>query len=180
MDISENSQLILFILSVYFLAVIGLGVYYSRRAHSTEDFILAGHSLTTPFVTGSVVATWMGGAVIIGGATEAFVGGFQAIVWDPWSPVLTLLIVGFFFVGIFRRSRFTTAIDFYNARYSKRIGMTSMAVGMIAYISWISAQLLAHGNIGSCCICTVPVRLVICACGVCLHQQHSSSDPVNS
>ncbi|SVB36250.1 uncharacterized protein METZ01_LOCUS189104, partial [marine metagenome] len=30
-DISENSQLILFILSVYFLAVIGLGIYYSRR-----------------------------------------------------------------------------------------------------------------------------------------------------
>ena len=147
MEISENSQLILFILVVYFLVVVGLGIYYSRRSRSTKDFILAGHSLTTPFVTGSVVATWMGGAIILGGATEAFVGGFQAIVWDPWSPVLTLLIVGFFFVGIFRRSRFTTAVDFYNARYSNRIGMTSMAIGMIAYISWISAQLLALGVI---------------------------------
>ena len=147
MEIIENNQLILFILSVYFLVVVGLGIYYARRSGSTEDFILAGHSLTTPFVAGSVVATWMGGAVILGGATEAFVGGFQAIVWDPWSPVLTLLIVGFFFVGIFRRSRFTTAIDFYNARFSKRVGMTSMAVGMIAYVSWISAQLLSLGLI---------------------------------
>ena len=147
MEVSENSPLILFILSVYFLIVVGLGIYYARRSSSTEDFILAGHSLTTPFVAGSVVATWMGGAVILGGATEAFVGGFQAIVWDPWSPVLTLLIVGFFFVGVFRRSRFTTAIDFYNARFSKSIGMTSMAIGMIAYISWISAQLLSLGLI---------------------------------
>ena len=147
MEVSENSPLILFFLSVYFLVLAGLGIYYARRSSSTEDFILAGHSLTTPFVAGSVVATWMGGAVILGGATEAFVGGFQAIVWDPWSPVLTLLIVGFFFVGIFRRSRFTTAIDFYNARFNRRIGMTSMAIGMIAYISWISAQLLSLGLI---------------------------------
>ena len=91
--------MIILILSGYFLTVVALGVYYSRRSKSTEDFILAGHSLTTPFVTGSVVATWLGGAVILGGATEAFVGGFQAIVWDPWSPFLTLLIVGFFSSG---------------------------------------------------------------------------------
>jgi len=145
--IDDSSPVIILILSGYFLTVVALGIYYSRRSKSTEDFILAGHSLTTPFVTGSVVATWLGGAVILGGATEAFVGGFQAIVWDPWSPFLTLLIVGFFFVGIFRRSRFTTAIDFYNARYSPRIGLTSMAIGMIAYISWISAQLLSLGVI---------------------------------
>ena len=147
MPIQESNPLILLILLGYFLTIVALGIYYSRRSKSTEDFILAGHSLTTPFVTGSVVATWLGGAVILGGATEAFVGGFQAIVWDPWSPFLTLLIVGFLFVGVFRRSRFTTSVDFYNARYSKGIGLTSMAVGMIAYISWISAQLLSLGII---------------------------------
>lgn len=147
MDIGDNAQITLVILLFYFLVVIGLGVFYSRRAHSTEDFILAGHSLSTPFVMGSVVATWMGGAVILGGATEAFVGGFQAIVWDPWSPVLTLLIFGVLFVSVFRRSRFTTAIDFYNARFNRKIGMTSMSVSLVAYISWISAQLLSLGII---------------------------------
>lgn len=147
MTVGENAGLIFAILAAYFLVVIGLGVYYSRRAHSTEDFILAGHSLSTPFVMGSVVATWMGGAVILGGATEAFVGGFQAIVWDPWSPVLTLLFFGLFFVSIFRRSRFTTSIDFYNARYNRQIGLTSMTISIVAYISWISAQLLSLGVI---------------------------------
>ena len=147
MIVGENAGLIFAILAAYFLIVVGLGIYYSRRAHSTEDFILAGHSLSTPFVMGSVVATWMGGAVILGGATEAFVGGFQAIVWDPWSPVLTLLFFGLFFVSIFRRSRFTTAIDFYNARYNRQIGLTSMTISIVAYISWISAQLLSLGVI---------------------------------
>lgn len=147
MIIAESTGLIFLILVAYFLIVIGIGAYYSRRAHSTEDFILAGHSLSTPFVMGSVVATWMGGAVILGGASEAFVGGFQAIVWDPWSPVLTLLFFGVFFVSIFRRSRFTTSIDFYNARYNRQIGLTSMSISIIAYISWISAQLLSLGVI---------------------------------
>jgi Na+/proline symporter len=42
------------VLLLYFAVVICLGVFYSRRTHSTEDLILAGHSLSTPFVTGTV------------------------------------------------------------------------------------------------------------------------------
>ncbi len=129
------------------VTVVGLGIFYSNRNKSTEDFILAGHSLSTPFVCGSVVATWLGGAVVIGGAREAYVGGFQAIVWDPWSPVLTLLLCGFFFVAVFRRSKFTTAIDFYNARFDNRIGICGLTIHLLSYISWISAQLLSLGVI---------------------------------
>ena len=86
MNIETNASLILGVLSVYFLGIIALGIFYSRKAKSSEDFILASHSLSTPFVTASVVATWLGGAVILGGATEAFVGGLQAVIWDPFSP----------------------------------------------------------------------------------------------
>jgi Na+/proline symporter len=141
----QSSNLPLYVLAIYFAVVLCLGLFYSRRAHSTEDFILAGHSLSTPFVTGSVVATWLGGAVIIGGAREAYVGGFQAIVWDPWSPVITLLLCGFLFAGIFRKSRFVTAIDYYKSRYNTGIGMVNMSVAIFAYISWLSAQFLSLG-----------------------------------
>ena len=145
MDTMQGAGLSLYALVLYFAVVVCMGVFYSRRASSTEDFILAGHSLSTPFVTASVVATWLGGAVVLGGAREAYVGGFQAIVWDPWSPVITLLLCGFFFVGIFRRSRHVTAIDFYKARYNTGIGMVNMAVAILAYISWLSAQFLSLG-----------------------------------
>ncbi len=72
MESWADNTLILYGLAAYFLAVIGLGIFYSRRNDSTEDFILAGHSLSTPFVTGSLVATWLGGAVELGGAREAY------------------------------------------------------------------------------------------------------------
>ncbi len=147
MDLGESSNLLLGTLSLYFLSIIGIGIFYSRKAKSTDDFILAGHSLSTPFVTGSVVATWLGGAVIIGGAKEAYVGGFQAIVWDPWSPVLTLLLCGFLMVGIFRKSRFITAIDYYSARFDKRIASAGLIISLLAYVSWVSAQLLSLGVI---------------------------------
>jgi Na+/proline symporter len=145
MDTGQGATLSLYVLLLYFAVVICLGVFYSRRTHSTEDLILAGHSLSTPFVTGSVVATWLGGAVVLGGAREAYVGGFQAIVWDPWSPVITLLLFGFFFVGMFRRSRQVTAIDYYKSRYSTGVGIVNMAVAILAYISWLSAQFLSLG-----------------------------------
>ena len=147
MDIGDNANLILIVLCLYFAAIVGIGIYDSRRAQSSEDFILASHSLTTPFVTGSVVATWLGGAIILGGATEAYVGGFQAIVWDPWSPVITLLLSGFLLVSVFRKSRFVTAIDFYSARFDASIGMAGLVIHVLAYISWMSAQFLSLGVI---------------------------------
>ena len=147
MNIGESSNLILAVLSLYFLIIIGIGIFYSRKAKSTDDFILAGHSLSTPFVTGSVVATWLGGAVIIGGAREAYIGGFQAIIWDPWSPVITLFLCGFLMVSIFRKSRFITAIDYYNARFNEKIGIAGLIISLMAYISWVSAQLLSLGVI---------------------------------
>ena len=147
MSIETNTGWLLGVLCLYFITLIAIGLFYSRKARSTEDFILASHSLSTPYVTGSVVATWLGGAVILGGATEAFVGGFQSVVWDPFSPVLTLLLSGFFLVSIFRRSRFTTTIDFYNARFDKRIGMAGLTLSLVAYVSWIAAQLLSLGVI---------------------------------
>ena len=168
MEINEGSGLILAIMGGYFLTIIGLGVFYSRRAKSTEDFILASHSLSTPFVMGSVVATWLGGAVILGGATEAYVGGFQAIVWDPWSPVLTLLLYGFLMVTVFRKSRFTTAIDFYNSRYDKRFGMLGLTVQVLAYVSWISAQFLSLGVIISAVTGLATLPSVLLGVGVIL------------
>ncbi len=147
MGIGESSNLILGTLSLYFLSIIGLGFYYSRKANSTDDFILASHSLSTPFVTGSVVATWLGGAVILGGAKEAYIGGFQAIVWDPWSPVLTLFFCGFLMVSIFRKSNFITAIDYYCVRFNKKIGAAGLTISLLANISWLSAQLLSLGVI---------------------------------
>ncbi len=78
METGAESVYILAALGVYVAIIIGLGVYYARRTDTTEDFILAGHSLSTPFVCGSVVATWLGGAVVIGGATEAYVGGLKS------------------------------------------------------------------------------------------------------
>ncbi|MEO0421314.1 MAG: hypothetical protein AAF184_03190 [Pseudomonadota bacterium] len=162
MDIADHASLVLIALGLYVATVVGLGLYYARRAGSTEDFILAGHSLSAPFVCGSVVATWLGGAVVIGSAREAYVGGFQAIVWDPWSPMLTLLFCGFFMVAVFRRSRFTTAIDFYNARFDKRIGMCGLFVHVLSYLAWISAQLLSLGVIIALVtgLSTVPATLL--------------------
>ncbi len=147
MGIGESSNLVLGALSLYFLVIVGIGFFYSRKANSTEDFILAGHSLSTPFVTGSVVATWLGGAVILGGAKEAYIGGFQAIVWDPWSPVITLLLCGFLLVRIFRRSRFVTALDYYKARFNNKIATAGLVISLLAYVSWLSAQLLSLGVI---------------------------------
>ena len=132
-------------LAVYFIVIVLIGVKYSKRAKTTNDYILADRGLTTPFVTASVTATWIGGAVILGGATNAFTGGFQSIVWDPWSPVLTLLLSGFLLVTVFRKSKFLTIVDYYNSRFNKKIGTYGIVINTLALISWLSAQLLSRG-----------------------------------
>jgi Na+/proline symporter len=93
----------------------------------------------------SVVATWIGAAVILGGATEVYEYGFQGIVWDPFAPALTLLLAGFFFVKRLRRTKYVTVGDYYISRYGKRMAMIFSIAQAVTGIAWLAAQFKSFG-----------------------------------
>ncbi|NLD18625.1 MAG: sodium:solute symporter [Clostridiales bacterium] len=64
---------------VYFVIVIGVGIFASRKAKSKEDFLVAGRSLPLPMFTAAMAAVVIGGGCTIGGTTLAYNSGIGGI-----------------------------------------------------------------------------------------------------
>jgi len=124
-----------------------IGIYASRRAGNTADFIVAGRRLPIWIGSATIIATWFGGGTMMGGAGASYERGLLGVIADPFGGALCLFIVGFFFARLFRRLRLLTFIDFFQNRYGKTAA-TIAAIGSISSnIGWTGALLVAFGYV---------------------------------
>ncbi|MDW7670223.1 MAG: hypothetical protein SCK57_05180 [Bacillota bacterium] len=145
--ILENANIILVALAVYMVFAIAVGVYFSRRIHDADDHVLAGRGLTFPFLVASITATWVCAGALMGAAGYAYLYGMQGVIYDPWAPFLTMIIIGVFLAYRLRRARYTTMVDFYEIRYGRIMSVCYMVMQMIGGLSWIAGQMVAMGII---------------------------------
>lgn len=144
-EVFSTSGIILAAIGLFLATAIAIGLFFKNRIDATEDYAAAGRSLTWPYIMASVVATWIGAAVILGGATEVYEYGFQGIVWDPFAPMLTLVLAGVLFVKRLRKTRYITVGDYYNSRYGKRMAMIFSIVQALTGLAWLAAQFKSFG-----------------------------------
>ena len=144
----SNEAIILLGVGFYLLVMLVIGFYASKRAGtSSTEFMVAGRNMPVMLCSMTIVATWFGGGSMMGGAGASYQGGLLAVVADPFGAALCLLLVGFFFVRIFRRLRLLTVIDFFENRYGKTAA-TIAAIGSISSnIGWTGGLLVAFGVI---------------------------------
>lgn len=64
-----------FVFALYFLVMLGVGVYFTKRNASASDFFVGGRSMGAGHVGLSVVATDVGGGFSIGLGGLGFVMG---------------------------------------------------------------------------------------------------------
>ena len=70
------------VLCCYFVGMISMGLYWNKRAKSSEDYMLGGRSMG-PLVTAlTLQTTAMSGFMFMGGPAEAYTLGYFAIFYD--------------------------------------------------------------------------------------------------
>ena len=69
MQFVMKPELIWFV-GAYLLLLVGLGVYYSRKIESSDDFVLANKSLGSWVLAGTFLATFCGNGTIAGGGNS--------------------------------------------------------------------------------------------------------------
>ena len=108
-----STQTTIFIgVGVYIVIMIAVGIYAAKKTHSASEFIVAGRSLPLWLLTTTIIATWFGGGMMIGGAGAAYDDGLLGNIADPFGATVCLLLLGLFFVRIFRRLKLLTFVDF--------------------------------------------------------------------
>ncbi len=143
-----STETVIFIgVAIYIAIMAGVGIYASSKTHSATEFVLAGRSLGLGLCTTTIVATWLGGGMILGGSGAAYDEGMLGVIADPFGATLCLLLMGMFFVRIFRRLKFFSFIEFVEQRFG-RVATVITTVGALASsIFWVAGMLVGFGII---------------------------------
>ena len=109
--------MIFFVTIVLYLAVLlGVAVWKSRTTKTQEDFMVAGRSVSTLFLVGTLVCTWIGSGSLFGGAGLAFREGIGDL-WMSAGAWVGIVLVYFLAHRVRRIAQFTVS-DLLETRYT--------------------------------------------------------------
>jgi len=129
----------------YFVLMVGIGIYFVKWTKTQEDFIVARRSLPGIVVAGTLLATWMGSGVVVGGQNSLAYqhGPWVAIIFGLASPVGILAL--YFIAGKVRRLGQSTAADIIENAYGQKARFIASIIMLIAYLGILSYQFTGVG-----------------------------------
>ena len=143
-----STQVVILIgVAIYVVVMIAIGVYASSKSHTVTEFAVAGRSLPLWLCTATVIATWFGGGVMIGVAGSAYEDGMLGVIADPIGGSVALVLVGLFFVRLFRRLRLFSWVEVMEQRYGTIAGIIASIGALMSMIMWVAGMLVAFGII---------------------------------
>jgi SSS family solute:Na+ symporter len=136
----------LIIVIVYFVAMIAIGLWSRHKARGAANFFVAGRSGSSFFITGSLLATIIGGSATVGMAGLGFSQGLTGIWWLLVGTV-GLIFLGIFLAGKVRQFGLYTLPELVEKQYDKRIGLAASILIVVSWLGIIAGQIVAAGKI---------------------------------
>ncbi len=128
---------------LYIAVTLAIGFWASRKVKTTNDFTLAGKSLSMALVGVTIFATWFGPELIMGVPGRFVEQGIRGVITDQFGGFLCLILVGFFFARQLYRLNIVTLGDFFKMRFGKSIELVTSLIYVYTYFFWIAAQFVA-------------------------------------
>lgn len=135
------------VLAGYLCVVLGIGIYFSRRNTSTEEYFVGGRRFRGWVIGLSLVGTSISSITFLAYPADAFKTD-----WLRYLPNLALLpamlVAAFVFLPYFRRGNMTSAYEFLEQRYGPSIrvyGAVAFLVAQVvrlAMILWLLSLLI--------------------------------------
>ncbi|TEU18981.1 MAG: sodium:solute symporter family protein [Dehalococcoidia bacterium] len=134
------------IIAVYFLAIIGIGVWSRRRAGGQNGFFVAHRQGTLLLITGSLVATAIGGSATVGMAGLGFKQGLTGAWWLLVGSI-GLVLLGVFFARKVRSAALYTLPELVERQYDRRMSLAASILIVIAWVGVVAGQIIAAGTV---------------------------------
>jgi len=132
--------------AVYFIAMIWIGVASTKKIKSIESFLVADRSGTTVLITGSLLATVIGGSSTIGMAGRGFSWGLVGM-WWLLVGVIGLAVLCIFFAKHVRAHGLFTLPELLERQYGGGVRLLASIVIVCAWVGVIGGQIAAAGKI---------------------------------
>jgi SSS family solute:Na+ symporter len=138
------------IIFLYLGLMVGLGIYANRKQKNIEDYFLAGRRQNTFSIACLWLASWIGGATIIGTSARAHEIGISAI-WYVLAQAIGLFTFGLFFAARVKnlgdRFQHLTYPDFIASKFDSRTQVVATITTALAFIAFAAGQLVAAASI---------------------------------
>ncbi|ETX29851.1 sodium:solute symporter [Roseivivax isoporae] len=134
------------VLVLYFLVVIAIGVWVSRRTESGEDLFLAGRTLTWGVVGFSLFASNISSTTLIGLTGAAYTTGIATSAYE-WMAGIPLIALAFIFAPLFFKAKVTTIPEWLERRFDRRARLYFSGVTIVLTVIVDTAGGLYAGGV---------------------------------
>lgn len=131
----ELSGLDIGILVIFFVCVITVGLYKSRKEKTSEDYFLAGRGLKWWLIGFSLIAANISAEQFVGMSGQAAKGSIGlAVASYEWIAAITLIVVAFFFLPKFLKSGIFTIPEYLEYRFNHTSRLVMSLLMVIIYL----------------------------------------------
>lgn len=141
-----NDTAFLLLLLGYSLALVAIGVFFSRRVRTSDDFFVAGRRLSPGLVFATFLAANIGAGSTVGATGLGYSLGLSAWWWVGSAGLGSLVLA--FLIGprIYKLSRahnLYTVGDYLEFRYSRAVRLVFAGVLWLGSLAILAGQLIA-------------------------------------
>jgi SSS family solute:Na+ symporter len=133
------------IIAVYFLAVVAVGIYSFFKIKTPGDYYVSGKKAGLISVSGSLLATILGGSAILGTIELSRNIGWAAL-WFLGSAAIGMFVLYPVSKYVNRFGNFTLP-ELLGSFYGKQAEMISSAIIPVAWLGIVAAQIIAAAKI---------------------------------
>jgi SSS family solute:Na+ symporter len=134
------------IIVLYMVVMVVIGIVSRKPAQDADGFFVASRRGSTLWITGSLVATIIGGSATVGVAGLGFSRGLTGAWWLLVGSI-GLVVLGLFLARRVRRFAVYTLPELAEKQYDRRVGLAASVLIVIAWLGVIAGQIVATGKI---------------------------------
>ena len=138
------------IFGIYFVVILGIGIYFYRKNESREDYFVGNRSISASHVGMSIVATDVGGGFSIGLGGLGFVMGIAGS-WLLFTGLIGAWLTAILIIPKIKRldakHGMLTYPDFLRLKYNDSVATVAAVISGIGYLGFTGAQILAGAKL---------------------------------
>ncbi|WP_051681392.1 sodium:solute symporter family protein [Virgibacillus alimentarius] len=119
---------------VFLVAILGVGLYYSRKIETADDYTMANFSLGFFPICGSIIATALGSAAVIGASGKGFHIGISWMITSVPTVFFSILVAVLLGATI-RKLKLYTLPDLFVRRFGKAAGIIPSLIISVLYMT---------------------------------------------
>ena len=137
---TESTVVTIILIAVYFVVLLGIGVWASKKIKNSEDYMLAGRGLGFWLFTLLIVCSICSGMTLIGTSEFGYASGWPGM-WEaifvPLAASACIIIFGSKLNQIGKKQGCMTIADYFTMRYENNRGLRALTAGSSIVVSLV-------------------------------------------